>query len=58
MEGKKYVTFGERFVFVSTGEEKPWIPSKLIKIRFDQRRLSKDPHYSQEKRNHIDQQNK
>ena len=43
MEGKKYVTFGERVVFVSTGEEKPWIPSKLIKIRFDQGGLHEDP---------------
>jgi hypothetical protein len=29
--------WGKGFVFVSTGQEKLWISSKLIKIRFEQR---------------------
>jgi hypothetical protein len=32
------VYWGRGFVFVSTGEEKLWISSKLIKIRFEQER--------------------
>lgn len=39
---------------VSTGKEKLWTPSKLIKTRVDWERPPEDPHYRQE-RNHEDQ---
>jgi hypothetical protein len=42
---------GRVFVYVSTGEEKLWILSKLIKIRYDKGRPSEDLGYRQKERN-------
>lgn len=42
MEGN-LLHWGRGFVFVSTGEEKLRIPSKLIKITFDRGRHPEDP---------------
>lgn len=36
------LSWGRGFAFVSTGEEKLWIPSKLIKIKSDRGRPPKD----------------
>ena len=32
--------WGRGFALVSTGEEKLWIPSKLIKVHFEKREVS------------------
>ena len=54
--------WGRGFVYVSTGKEKQWIPSKMIKIRDDRGRPLEDLSYRQKKkkgnkknhRNHLD----
>lgn len=38
------------YAFISTGNEKLWIPSKLIKIEFDQGRPIDDLGYRQERK--------
>ena len=42
--------WGRGYAFVSTGNEKLWIPSKLIKIEFDQGRVNEDLGYRQERK--------
>ena len=42
MENGKCVTLGEKYAYVSTGKEKLWVPSKLIKIRYDRGRPPED----------------
>ena len=42
MENGKCVTLGEKYAYVSTGKEKLWVPSKLIKIRHDKGRPPED----------------
>jgi hypothetical protein len=38
MEANKHFALRCKFVYISTGNEKLWIPSKLIKIRTKQER--------------------
>ena len=38
------------YAFFSTGNEKVWISSKLIKIEFDQGRVNEDLGYKQERK--------
>jgi hypothetical protein len=48
MEERRYVFFGGRdYTFVPTGKEKPYLPSKLMKVRFDQRRPTENLGYRQ-----------
>ena len=39
MEARRCTALGRGFTLVSTGEEKLWIPSKLIKVRFEEEKL-------------------
>jgi hypothetical protein len=38
MEGSQNFALGYRFAYISTGNEKLWIPSKQKKIRIEQKR--------------------
>ena len=49
--------WGRGFVYVSTGKEKQWIPSKMIKIRYDRGRPLEDLSYRQEKGNKENDRN-
>ena len=49
--------WGRGFVYVSTGKEKQWIPSKMIKIRYDRGRPLEGLSYRQEKENKKNDRN-
>ena len=42
VENGKCVTLGRGYAYISTGNKKLWVSSKLIKIRHDKRRHPED----------------
>jgi hypothetical protein len=50
VENRKCVMLGQTYTYVSTGREKLWVSSKVIKIRHDRGRPPEDLGNREEKR--------